>query len=492
MPNTDEYIGVVISDVARLLRTEFDRRVRRLGITRAQWLVLTRLHRRPGASHSELAEMMEVEKATAGRMIDRLVANGWVERRTQRGDRRVKRVYLTPEAERVHKRIWRVAEDTVDRALADLSAQESKQLMGLLQRIKKTLVSADEPDAPRRAAKPARDARRDGRRRTAGPRHERRTKPLALIGVPVLVLAGALMFWLQGGRYVSTENAFVKADIAQIASEVPGRIVEVRVRDHAAVAAGDVLLRLDPAPYQLALAKADAEIDSARAAVEQLKASLREIRAETKEAENKLAYLQTQARRQRELSGRGVTSAAKVEQSNSEEQEGEDRVAVLHQRIARVEAALGGNPDKPTDRYAAVREKLALRDRAALDLAYTEIKAPKAGVVVNFKLQLGEQVKAQTPLFALVTDRRPWLEANFKETDLTHVTVGQKAKVVLDMHPDISWDAEVESISPATGAEFAILPAQNASGNWVKVVQRLPVRLRLIERGRANRRCAPA
>ena len=117
MPNTEEYIGVVISDVARLLRTEFDRRVRRLGITRGQWLVLTRLHRRPGASHSELAEMMEVEKATAGRMIDRLVANGWVERRAQPGDRRVKRVYLTPEAERVHKRIWRVAEATVETRL---------------------------------------------------------------------------------------------------------------------------------------------------------------------------------------------------------------------------------------------------------------------------------------------------------------------------------------------------------------------------------------
>jgi MarR family transcriptional regulator, transcriptional regulator for hemolysin len=140
MPNTEEYIGVVISDVARLLRTEFDRRVRRLGITRAQWLVLTRLHRRPGASLSELAEMMEVEKATAGRMIDRLVANGWVERRTARDDRRVKRVYLTADAERVHKRIWRVAEQTVDSALADLSARESKLLMDLLQRIKATLV----------------------------------------------------------------------------------------------------------------------------------------------------------------------------------------------------------------------------------------------------------------------------------------------------------------------------------------------------------------
>lgn len=309
----------------------------------------------------------------------------------------------------------------------------------------------------------------------------KRIKRLASVGVPLLVLAVALIAWLQGGRHVSTENAFVKADIAQIASEVPGRITEVRIQDHSAVAAGDILFRLDPAPYRLALARAEAEVDSARAAVEQLKASLHETQAESREAENKLSYLQTQARRQRELSGRGVATAAKVEQSNSEEQEGKDRLAVLRQRIARVEASLGGRPDRPTDQFAAVREKLAMRDRAALDLAYTEVKAPKSGVVVNFKLQLGEQVKAQTPLFALVTDRRPWLEANFKETDLTHVTVGQKAKVTLDMYPDVTWDAEVESISPATGAEFAILPAQNASGNWVKVVQRLPVRLRLIE-----------
>ena len=168
MPNTEEYIGVVISDVARLLRTEFDRRVRRLGITRAQWLVLTRLHRRPGASLSELAEMMEVEKATAGRMIDRLVANGWVERRTARDDRRVKRVYLTDDAERVHKRIWRVAEETVDAALADLSARESTQLMQLLQRIKTTLVSADGGETTEAAATSGRKRALNGTSRHNG------------------------------------------------------------------------------------------------------------------------------------------------------------------------------------------------------------------------------------------------------------------------------------------------------------------------------------
>jgi membrane fusion protein (multidrug efflux system) len=307
-------------------------------------------------------------------------------------------------------------------------------------------------------------------------------RPLALIGVPVLAVGGALFFWLQGGRYATTENAFVKADIAQIAAEVAGRIVEVRVRDHAAVAAGDVLVRLDPEPYRLALARAEADVDSARSAVEQLKVSLRETRAEAHEAENRLAFLETQAKRQRELSGRGVSAITRVEQADSDEQQQRDRLVMLQTRIARVEAALGGDPNRPTDAYAAVREKQALRDRAALDLTFTEIKAPQAGVVVNFRLQPGEQVKAQTPLFSLVAERRPWLEANFKETDLTYVSVGQKATVVLDMYPDVTFDAEVESISPATGAEFAILPPQNASGNWVKVVQRLPVKLRLAER----------
>jgi MarR family transcriptional regulator, transcriptional regulator for hemolysin len=152
MPNTDDYIGVVISDVARLIRTAFDRRVRELGITRAQWLLLTRLHRNPGVSQSELADLMEVERASAGRMIDRMEANGWVERRAQNGDRRVKQVYLTEEAERVHRRIWRVAEETVDNALSGLSASEAAQLIKLLGRVKVTLVEDAEREAVKNSA----------------------------------------------------------------------------------------------------------------------------------------------------------------------------------------------------------------------------------------------------------------------------------------------------------------------------------------------------
>lgn len=156
MTKEDDNIGVMISDVARLMRTVFDRRVRDLGLTRAQWLLLTRLHRKPGASQSDLADMMEIEKASAGRLVDRLEAKGWVTRRADKGDRRVNRVYLTPEAERVHKRIWRIAEATVDDALHDLGAREVMQLSRLLARVKQRVVGLAELAPP--AASPPRAA----------------------------------------------------------------------------------------------------------------------------------------------------------------------------------------------------------------------------------------------------------------------------------------------------------------------------------------------
>jgi membrane fusion protein, multidrug efflux system len=310
--------------------------------------------------------------------------------------------------------------------------------------------------------------------------HRRGLRPLLLGVVPCLAVLAALSIWLWGGRYVSTENAYVKADIAQISSEVNGRLLEVHVEDHAEVKAGDLLLTLDAEPFRVALSKAEAELDSMREQVRTLSASWYEAQSELKEAESKVAYWNAQLARQKTLSDRGIVASSKFEEVESNATAAEDRVAVMRRRLERVAAQLGGNPTRPEDEHPMVRQKRAERERAALDLAHTVIRAPLGGTAVNVRLQKGEQIKAATPLFALVADTRPWVEANFKETELTHVRKGQSAEVVLDIYPDVVWRAEIESISPATGAEFAVLPPQNASGNWVKVVQRLPVRLRLM------------
>lgn len=307
-----------------------------------------------------------------------------------------------------------------------------------------------------------------------------------LIGVPLVAAAVGLAIWQRGGRYVSTEDAYVKTDIAQVSPEVSGRVLDVAARDQMPVKVGDVLVRLDPVPYQLALDKAEATLDEARIQVENARATWFETRSELGEVESRADYLNRQAMRQLELARTGVVSATKLEEAQNEASVARDRLNVVRKRLQRMLTMLGGNPEIATDQHPLVRDKKADRDRASLDLAHTTLLAPIGGVAVNVKLQPGEQVKAATPLFVIVSDRRPWVEANLKETELTYVRIGQKARVVLDVYPDEIWDGEVETISPATGAEFAILPPQNASGNWVKVVQRLPARVRLLpHRGEA-------
>lgn len=300
--------------------------------------------------------------------------------------------------------------------------------------------------------------------------------------LPVLATIGAAIVWLWSGRYIATENAYVKADIAQVSAEVAGRVIEIKVRDHAPVKRGSVLLSLDPEPFQIALARAEAEADFARAQVSTLVASLHEANSELNEAEHRVTYWQTQLERQIQLAQRGVIPSSKLEETENSTASARDRVVVARRKVERMLAQLGNQPDRPVDQHPLVREKLAAREQAALDLERTTIVAPVDGTAVNVRLQPGEQIRAAVPLFAIVTDTRPWVEANFKETELTHVRPGQRATVKLDIYPDVTWSAEVESISPATGAEFALLPPQNASGNWVKVVQRLPVKVRLLER----------
>jgi membrane fusion protein (multidrug efflux system) len=304
-------------------------------------------------------------------------------------------------------------------------------------------------------------------------------RPFLLIAVPVVAIAGALLWYLWGGRYVGTENAYVKADIVHISAEVSGRVVEVGIEDHAHVKAGDLLLKIDPEPYRLALDQAEAELDQTRARVAALRAEYREAMAEQKEAEDKVQFYDAQRNRQKRLADKGVGRAFFFEEADANADAARTRVTQARQKMQRILAQLGGKPDIETSAHPLVREKVAARDRAKLDLDRTVVRAPLGGMAVNVKLLPGEQVRAATPLFALISDALPWVEANFKETELTYVRPGQTATVVLDIYPDVTWQAEVSSISPATGAEFALLPPQNASGNWVKVVQRLPVILKL-------------
>ena len=308
-------------------------------------------------------------------------------------------------------------------------------------------------------------------------------RPILLVAVPFAAITGAMLWWLWGGRYISTENAYVKADLVQVAADVAGRIVDVQVKDHAHVNAGEVMLKIDQEPYKLALDKAEAELDAMRGMVASLRAQFAEAQAELKEAQSKSAFTEAQFARQKQLTTKGVGFAFRFEEADSNQNAAKDRIVGAHHKIQRTLAALGGDPKIETDKHPVVREKIAVRDRARLDLERTVIKAPVSGTAVNMRLLPGEQVKVATPMFAIVSDQRIWVEANFKETELTHVRPGQTASIVLDIYPDTTFEAEIDSISPATGAEFALLPPQNASGNWVKVVQRLPVKLRLQPKG---------
>ena len=305
---------------------------------------------------------------------------------------------------------------------------------------------------------------------------------LLLVVVPLLAVAAGFGIWLHGGRYIVTENAYVKADIAQISAEIAGRITTIRITDHARVKAGDVLIELDKAPYQTALAKSEAEIDVTRQMVATLRAAWREAQSELADAEGRSTYWTGQFARQTQLAQRGIVASAKLEEAENAAAQARDKVAVARSKVARMKAALGPHSEGEIDAHPLVREKLAARDAARLDLERTIIRAPVDGQAVNVRLQPGEQVKAAVPLMAIVAAARPWVEANFKETELTHVRPGQTATVVLDIYPETTWQAEIMSISPATGAEFALLPPQNASGNWIKVVQRLPVKFRLLPR----------
>jgi membrane fusion protein (multidrug efflux system) len=294
-----------------------------------------------------------------------------------------------------------------------------------------------------------------------------------------VVLVGASWWYLTSGRIVSTDDAYVQAARTMVSTDISGRVVAIAVRDNERVTQGQLLFKLDDRPYRIAVEDATAQLAAARLQVTALKATYRQKSADSAGAEETLAYQTREFERQRQLASSGVASRAVFDQVQNAVAVARQRVASTQSDIANILAQLGGNPDIPVEQHPSVQRAQAALDKAELDLSYTTVHAHESGIVTKVEqLQLGSYVTASTPVFAIVSDRI-WIEANFKETELTHMHPGQSATVEIDTYPGVEFAAKVVSLSPGTGLTFSLLPPENATGNWVKVVQRLPVRLAL-------------
>lgn len=317
------------------------------------------------------------------------------------------------------------------------------------------------------------------RRRSGLPR--RLLRFVLLLVVPVVAVGYGAVWWGESMRWVTTENAYVKANVVAISADVSGRVIEVAVKENQRVNRGQLLFRLDPRPFEIDVENRRAELAGVRAEIESKRAEYRSELQSAREAQEKVRYLEGEVARQRQLTQRGVGTAVKMDEVEHQLELSRRGLETANGEAQMILAELGGNANIRAEQHPKFQAKLAELDKAELDFERTSILAPSNGIVGNVKLQLGEYVRSGTAMFSLVQTDAPWVEANLKETQLTHVRLGQQATIVADAYPDVAYRTTVQSISPATGAEFSLLPPQNASGNWVKVVQRVPVRI-LIER----------
>ncbi|HEY6094002.1 MAG TPA: HlyD family secretion protein [Gallionellaceae bacterium] len=306
---------------------------------------------------------------------------------------------------------------------------------------------------------------------------QQKKRMLLLVAVPLLAGIVSLAVYLHGGRFVETENAYIKAQKVPVSSSVSATVKEVMVQENQAVTAGQVLFVLDPAPFRIAVEKAEAKLAQVRTDLAALKASYRAKQAEVSMARSNYDFSMKELQRQTNLAEKNFISASRLDDAKHTAEVSRQQIAMLDQDMRRIGAELGGNPDTPVERHPGYLAALAELEQAKLDLSNTEVRASMAGKVSK-PPKVGQFVATGSTAMLLVADD-VWIEANFTEADLTYVHPGQAVSISVDTYPDAKLQGSVESVAPATGSEFSVIPAQNATGNWVKIAQRVSVRIRL-------------
>lgn len=309
----------------------------------------------------------------------------------------------------------------------------------------------------------------------AKPRRKKRKLLLWILGPAIVLIIGGWLY-ITSGRYVSTDNAYIGADQVTIAPQIGGRVIEVDVRENQFVHKGDVLFRIDPEPLQLTVDQLNAQMEAIGDFLASSKDGYQAALADLRSSDSTLHYDETQLRRMRELRNKGLIAQKLLDDAANDVATARGKRDSDAATVSKNRNMLGGDAKAPVETLAGYKMIKAQLDKARLDLAHATVRAPSDGVIGKTNLQPGDFLQVGQAAMPLVATRF-WVDANFKETDLTNVRVGQPVTVEVDTYPDHPWKGHVASISPASGAQFSVLPAQNATGNWVKIVQRIPVRI---------------
>jgi len=304
-------------------------------------------------------------------------------------------------------------------------------------------------------------------------------RPLMFTLLPLALVIGGY-WYITGGQVVSMDDAYVEADKVGVSTDVSGIVAEVGVTENQHVGAGQVLYRLDDLQLRFALARAEAQIGTVRDALNALKANYRDMQSQIQQAQNDVEYYDTEFHRQQDLLAAHVASQSTFDTARRSLFNAQQKLVSLTHQLGAIAANLDDDPTGAVENKPRYLDAVAQRDEAARQLAHTVVKAPFAGIVTNVpSIAPGKYLQASVTAFYLVAADHVWVVANPKETELTYVRARQSASVTVDTYPDLQWNGSVESIGPAAAQEFSLLPAQNTSGNWVKVVQRVPMRVRI-------------